>query len=136
MTKIQLALPWPPSVNHYKKAGGVYKTKNGKLYQPRINTLETTNYFYEVWVSVKQMNATQGLKSFDSATIVVEIDAYPPDNRKRDLDNICKVLLDSMVHAKLFNDDSQIARLTVERFGIIPKGQVIVRIYEFDKDHK
>lgn len=43
------------------------------------------------------------------------IEAYPPDKRKRDIDNIIKSLMDSLQHAGLFEDDNQIDFLQVER---------------------
>lgn len=132
---LTLKLPWPPSVNHYKKAGRLITTKSGKIFQPRVNTIETNQYFFEVWKIIYDLKAKEGLKSFGSATISVEVDAYPPNARKRDLDNICKVLLDSLVHAKLIDDDSQIARLVLQRMSIIPKGQLILRIKEHGNGH-
>jgi crossover junction endodeoxyribonuclease RusA len=124
----KIELPWPPSVNHYKQAGALRVTKSGKLYQPRINTAATTQFFFDVWNQIRKLKATEGLKSFDSAKIEVHIQLWMPDNRKRDIDNPCKLLLDSLQHAKLYDDDSQIIRLVVQKMGIIPKGKVIVTV--------
>jgi crossover junction endodeoxyribonuclease RusA len=126
MSQVTITLPYPPSVNHYKSIGRTIRTKKGKSLQMRINSPATKRYFYEVWMKVRQL----GLKSFQGATISVEIDSYPPDRRKRDLDGICKVLLDAMQHAGLYDDDYQISCLTVKRMSIIPQGQVIVRIWQ------
>jgi crossover junction endodeoxyribonuclease RusA len=125
---IELKLPYCPSVNHYKKMGGFSRTKDGKLFQKRVNSKETLQYYYEVWAIVK----AQGLPSFHSATIYVEVDVYPPDARKRDIDGILKVLLDAMQNAKVYDDDYQIARLLVTRCEIISKGKLIVRIREIN----
>jgi len=125
---IELTLPYPPSVNHYKTIGRIQRTTTGKLYQTRINSNETKRYYFEVWFLVQHLKAKEGLISFDSATISVEVDVYPPDGRKRDLDGCLKVLLDSMQRAGLYNDDYQIARLLVQRKCIIKGGQIIVRI--------
>ena len=38
---------------------------------------------------------------------------YPPDSRRRDLDNVLKCTLDALVHAGLMEDDSQIKHLDV-----------------------
>ena len=59
----------------------------------------------------------------------VEIEAFPPDKRRRDLDNIFKVLLDSLQHAEVYVDDSQIDYLCVQR---MPErlGKVLVHIRE------
>lgn len=129
---IELELPYPPSVNHYKKLGGLGLTKSGKMYQKRINTDETNKFYYDVWIKIRTLKATEGLKSFDKAIISVDVYVYPPDARKRDIDGILKVLLDSMQKGGLYDDDNQIARLLVTRMSIIPKGKVVVRIQELE----
>lgn len=127
MNDVELILPYPPSVNHYKNTGRLIKTKKGRMYQPRVNSPETKKYYWDVFIKVH----SQKIKSFAEAKISVEIDVYPPDKRKRDLDGILKVLLDSMQKAGLYDDDCQIARLLVERREIIEQGQVVVTIKEF-----
>ncbi len=127
MSLFEVVLPYPPSVNTYKRVGRITTTKSGKKLQMRVNT-ETTKYFYwQVWMKCK----VKGLESFGEAVISLEIDVYPPDRRKRDLDNICKPAIDSLMRAGLFDDDSQIARLLVTRKAIIDQGQIIVRISHY-----
>lgn len=128
MQSCEITLPWPPSVNHYKRAGRITRTKLGKYYQPKVNTEETKRFYWEVWVRIRAAMATEGVKSFCRATISVEVYLYPPDKRKRDLDNPIKALLDSMQKGGLYDDDVQIARLLVIRENIILGGQVIVRV--------
>lgn len=125
---IELTLPYPPSVNHYKKLGALITTRNGKVYQSRVNTDATKGFYYRVWFHLRSL----GIKSFDRATISVEVDVFPPDKRKRDLDGILKVLLDSLQRGGLFDDDAQIAKLLVTRKEIIAGGQVVVRVSELD----
>lgn len=127
---IEIELPYPPCLNHYKMPGRLVKTRTGKVYQSRINTPETTRYYFAVSSIIFRMRRSEGLKCFGDATIGMEVYAYPPDKRKRDLDGILKVLLDAMQKAGLYNDDYNIARLYVERKDIIPSGKVIVRIRE------
>jgi len=123
----ELELPVPPSVNVYKKIGRLVKTKRGKMYQQRVNSPETIAFYYQVYMRIK----AQGAKSFAGATISVEVQYFPASKRKSlDVDNLAKVLLDSMQHGGLYDDDKQIARLLIERKGIIPHGKVIVRIKE------
>lgn len=43
-----------------------------------------------------------------SGAVEVWLDFYPPDRRKRDLDNQFKCLFDSLVRAGCIDDDSQI----------------------------
>lgn len=127
---IELTLPYPPSVNSYKNIGRLTKTKNGKLLQMRVNSPQTKQFYWNVWVKIHALMASQGVKAFGESMIYVEIDVYPPDKRKRDIDNVVKPILDSMQHAGLYDDDYQIARLLITKCSIIEQGQVIVRIFE------
>lgn len=130
---LELELPWPPSVNHYKKVGRIRRTKEGKLFQPRVNTLQTTNFYKAVWEKACEIDPQERIKFARSDTIMLEmyVELYPPDKRRRDVDNGLKVLLDSFMHAGLIKDDSQIARLIVWRKGIIGSGKVLVRLREY-----
>jgi crossover junction endodeoxyribonuclease RusA len=46
--------------------------------------------------------------------IKVEILAYRPDNRKRDLDNLLKAVLDGMAKGMIYEDDAQIKDLRIK----------------------
>ena len=111
---ISIELPWPPSVNHYyRRTGGgrVFITAKGVDY--RMNT---------------SLACLEHKHTFDKdVRLSVTIYAYPPDKRKRDLDNILKCLLDSLEKAQVFVDDSQIDELIIRRVG--PNdGKVVVNI--------
>lgn len=56
------------------------------------------------------------------------MDAFPPDRRRRDLDNILKCTQDSLAHAGVYKDDSQIDLLTVRRRDLAPGGLINVQI--------
>ena len=124
--EIEITLPYPPSVNSYKRIGRTITTKRGKILQTRVNSPETLAFYIETINESRR----KGLKSFADATISLEvsIDIHPPNNRRSDIDNRVKVTLDALQHAKLIPDDYQIARLLVTRRSIIPQGQIIVRI--------
>lgn len=68
------------------------------------------------------------LPRFGAARLAVTIDAYPPDNRRRDIDNLPKSVLDALQHAGVFDDDAQVDRLTVERCSQRAGGALVVRI--------
>lgn len=125
---IELILPYPPCVNHYKRVGRIVTTRTGKLYQQKINTNATKQFYYEVWMRIKSLNQIEGIKSFDDAMISMKVYMYPPDRRKRDVDGILKVLLDSMEKAGLYNDDYQVARLLVDRKEVVKNGKLVVRM--------
>jgi Holliday junction resolvase RusA-like endonuclease len=131
MERMRLVLPWPPSVNHYKKVGAIIRTKNGKLYQKRVNTNETKLFYFQVWQQIKMGIALNRMDLPIDSTIDLGVDVYlyPPSERRYDADNRLKVLLDSLVNAKVIEDDSQITRLLVQKMSIISGGQTIVEIY-------
>jgi crossover junction endodeoxyribonuclease RusA len=60
--------------------------------------------------------------------LVVEVAVYPPDSRRRDIDNVQKALLDALQHGGVYADDSQIVRLTIEKRPPVPGGKTLVFI--------
>ncbi len=60
----------------------------------------------------------------------IKIIADPPDNRRRDLDNILKVPLDALTHAGLLIDDEQFDEIYIVRGVSVPDGRLGVKIYE------
>ena len=115
---VTLELPWPPSVNTYYRAigrGRVLISEKGRDYQ--------TSVWAEVVLQIGKRLELGG-------RLEVEVDAYPPDQRKRDIDNLAKGLLDAIAHAQVFKNDEQIDKLTIERFPVTKGGKVIVRIVE------
>ena len=127
---IELILPWPPTVNHYKKVGALITTKKGKLYQKRVNTNETKLFYYQVWLNIKAWIAKNRMKTPLDSMISMELYLYPPDKRKRDIDNVVKPMLDSLVKGGLIQDDSQINRLLIVRCDIVKQGQILVVLTE------
>ena len=66
-------------------------------------------------------------------SIFVTVDLVQPDNRKRDVDNILKCVLDSCEHGGAFTDDSLISKLLVTKYPPdgSKKGKVIVTIKDY-----
>lgn len=126
----KLELPWPPSLNHYKKVGRIVKTKTGKLYQQRKNTIHTEKFYFDTYILSKNGMPSEWLKfaSRDDISYDVHVSLHPPSEKRYDLDNRLKVLFDGLVRAKVIKDDSQIIRLHVEKCSIIEHGKVIVTI--------
>ena len=117
----EVTLPWPPTVNLYwrHKVTGrlatVYISAEGKAYRQAVNDLV-----------MEAAMVQRYLKAVGPVRVVIE--AFPPDRRKRDLDNILKSLLDALTHAGVWEDDSQIQDLRIYKATIA--GMVKVRIYE------
>lgn len=110
---IELELPFPPSVNHYYRRVG-----------PRTLISREGRRFRE---EVCALLAAAGVKPL-AGPIRVEIEVYPPDRRRRDIDNLQKGLIDALEHGGAYRDDSQIVRLSIEKRECIPAGRTIVRI--------
>lgn len=60
----------------------------------------------------------------------MDVTVFPPDRRRRDIDNVQKALLDALQHGGAFHDDNQIVRLTIERGDPVDGGKTIVSIRE------
>ena len=58
------------------------------------------------------------------------VEVFPPDTRRRDLDNVQKALLDALQRAEVYLDDSQIDRIEVRRGSVVPGGKVLVQVTE------
>lgn len=110
---IELELPYPPSVNHYYRRVGprTLISREGRRFRERVCAVL----------------AAARLPRFEGP-IRVEIEVYPPDERRRDIDNLQKSLLDALEHGGLYRDDSQIVKLEIERRDCVPAGRTLVRI--------
>lgn len=93
-------LPYPPSVNRYWRhnRGITHISTEGRLYRRKV---------YDARLLQKVNKYTGELK--------LQIDIYPPDKRRRDIDNICKAVLDSLEHAGVYDSDYQISELILKR---------------------
>lgn len=111
---LTLTLPWPPSLNSYWNFNGSRRFIGKKGLAFRAQVFKIAH------------NPTQTLKG----PITLNIDAYPPDKRKRDLDNILKSLNDSLEYARVFENDNQIAKLIVTRREVEAPGRLVVTIEE------
>ena len=112
---IELELPFPPSVNHYYRRVG-----------PRTLISREGRRFRE---TVCALLAAAGVRPH-TGPIRVEIEVYPPDRRRRDIDNVQKALFDALEHGGAYRDDSQIVKLAIEKRECTSVGRTIVRIWK------
>jgi len=113
-----LTLPYPPSVNHYWRRVGprTLISRKGRAFRRDVCTL---------------LAGGGPRKPPAGGTIALRMDAFPPDRRRRDLDNIAKATLDALEHAGVYEDDSQIDLLLTRRGEPTKPGRLEVRIDEF-----
>ncbi|MBC7238568.1 MAG: RusA family crossover junction endodeoxyribonuclease [Chloroflexi bacterium] len=117
---VSIDLPWPPTANRYWRRvnGRTILSRAARQFRKRVRDL---------WFVKKYVLGKDG---FADTEVRVEIDVYPPDRRRRDIDNVVKAVLDALVDVNIIDDDSQVKELRVVRHECIPGGQVRVRITE------
>jgi crossover junction endodeoxyribonuclease RusA len=117
---IEVTLPFPPTVNTYwrKWNNRMVISDKGRAYRDAVANLmlERRAYIYNITLEKK---------------LRVEIKAYRPDKRKRDLDNLLKATLDSLAYAGVYQDDSQIVDLRIYWANEIG-GMLKIKIEEID----
>ena len=115
---IELTLPWPPSVNRY------WRMNNTRM------IISWAGRAYRKAVVDQVLLQARGKKTKGKVRVIIE--AWRPDNRRRDLDNLLKAVLDSMGHAGLYVDDSLIADLRIYWAPDIG-GMLKIKIEELDE---
>lgn len=119
--ELTLRLPFPRSVNTYWRNIGRGRT-----------ILSKAGRQYKLDVQAAVLEQVGKVKPI-SSRVSVSVWLYPPDKRRRDLDNHAgKALFDSLTSAGVWADDEQIDRLRVYRRHTIPYGLAIVRIRELN----
>lgn len=112
---ILLDLPYPPSVNHYWGQAGNRRFIGKKGQQFRL--------------AVAEACADSKVQALDGK-LSVHVALYPPDRRRRDIDNVLKSLLDACEHAGCFENDNQVEELHIVRQEIQKGGRCTVLITE------
>lgn len=109
-------LPYPPSVNTYWRANGKRRfiSKEGVLFKTAVHA-----------ICVRDK-----IKSFGDKRLNVNIYIHPRSKRRFDLDNCLKSILDALMAANVYDDDSQIDVLSISRSDPIKDGKAVVSINE------
>lgn len=108
-----MRLPFPPSLNHYwrKDRNGMHISEEGKRYLSQVRQLALLNGRGDTEYSLKvhrQPELKQRLK--------VRAVFFCPDNMKRDLDNLFKVIFDCLTKAGVWQDDSQVFEIKAKKY--------------------
>ena len=108
-----LELPYPPSINHFYS-----------YYQGRpVLSKDARTYRHQV----RRIAIAKGIKPL-MGPLAIRIDIAPPDERRRDCDNVQKAVLDALQHAGAFWDDSQVVWLLSIKHDSRKGGRVKVRL--------
>ena len=112
---LTVELPYPPSINHYWRRVGprTLISREGRRFRERVMAILAA-------LRIKPL----------AGKLAVHVEVFPPDRRRRDLDNCLKSLLDAMEHGGAYADDSQIVRLAVEKQEPVAGGKTLVHIWK------
>lgn len=118
MNPFTLTLPFPPSVNRYWR----HVVVNGSARS--LLSADGRKYKADVGVEAARQRAPRGIAS----PVAAHITLHAPDNRRRDVDNYAKGILDALVEAKVLDDDSQVRELFLVWGSVQRGGKAIVSI--------
>jgi len=98
----------------------MYMTKEAKAYKRLV-------WVYALSLATPKFAITDVLE--------LTLYAYPPDKRKRDLDNLAKLVLDSLQYAGIIPNDNQVKLLHMEMREAVPdtEGWIVVDIKSRDE---
>lgn len=114
---VRLDLPYPPSVNTYWRANG----------HRRYISPAGVKFTEEVSLVVKM----QKPRTFGDKQVAISVMIHPRSKRKFDLDNTLKAILDALMKAGMYDDDSQIESIEIARGEHIDGGKAVVYLYDY-----
>jgi crossover junction endodeoxyribonuclease RusA len=94
-----ITLPYPPSVNGLFANAGKRRIKSAA---------------YKMWLADAEEQLLKQRFNKHTKPCAINIFATKPDNRRRDIDNIAKGILDLLVTKKVLEDDSLVQVLHIE----------------------
>ncbi|MEI6540257.1 MAG: RusA family crossover junction endodeoxyribonuclease, partial [Planctomycetota bacterium] len=114
---LQFDLPYPPSVNHYWRRVGARTliSRQGRAFRETVCSL----------LALRRLHPLDGW-------LKVHLQIYPPDRRRRDVDNIQKPVLDALQHAGVYHDDFQIVSLRTDRMQPVQDGRLEVTVTQMN----
>lgn len=121
---MKLTLPFPPSVNSYWRAPSKGPLKGRHL-------VSEAGRKFQKATRAAILEQLRAVPKPSTALAEVHIVLYPPDQRRRDIDNYNKALFDVMTMTGIWEDDSQVKRMPVEWGDVTKKGKVEITITRF-----
>jgi len=116
MKEVFIDLPFPPTVNSYyghNTRGIKYVSKRGRVFRDLCAEMCNEQNVYNMRIDTR---------------ISLDVILYPPDKRKRDLDNYMKALQDALTLSNVWTDDELIDGLHIHRGKLLTGGKCSVRI--------
>lgn len=123
MVIVRFTLPYPPSANHYWRRVGsrTLISREGRTFNKNVCAL----------LAGSPGDSGNGpRKPPTGGRIALCMDAYPPDRRRRDLDNLQKPVLDAIERAGAYKDDGQIDLLVTRRREVVSNGELQVQVMD------
>lgn len=114
-------LPWPTSTNTNWRKG------NNKMYLSKPYRVFKRDASIEIMMT-KQLKGYKA--SREGTQYHVQIVLFPPDNRKYDIDNRIKAILDVLTINGVWTDDSLVNSIDIGRGLPTPGGKAFVKITE------
>jgi crossover junction endodeoxyribonuclease RusA len=112
-------LPWPPSINAMWRAvprRGVILSARGRAFRAMA-------------VAAIQAQRDDMPAELLTGRLAVRLQLYPPDRRKRDVDNLAKAPFDAITaSAAVWLDDSQVDTLLIERRESVGKASASILV--------
>lgn len=121
---IRLELPPPPTVNTYWRH---VRTQYGD----RTLISEKGRKFR---TAVSRYCLANGIREILEGPLQATIDFYPPDRRRRDLDNYFKACFDALECAGVYENDSQIKRIIATMHEPTEGGLYVVELSQLRGD--
>ena len=117
---MRLELPFPPTANTMfpsNKTGRRFLSARGKAYRDEV---------------YRRVLEAHGIFKPFTEPVSVLVELYPPDNRKRDIDNSFKALFDSLTYSSVWMDDDQVKELHARMLPKVKGGKCIIVITGMD----
>ena len=114
---------WPPSVN------GTWRSEGGRnILSAKARTFRAAMQSVIAAGRAKKLLPRRSIEG----PVAVSMTLFPPDRKRRDLDNYQKGVFDALTKARFWLDDSQVRRMSVEFGEPVRGGALRIEVTELD----